>query len=140
VSSVSAVGVVVLLLVGLPLLALGASRWPGWSRLRPGAGDDPWVDVQRRHHITPLEMQRTMLYLGSREYWPAPPLDDPVLRAVVVDWERRQLDRAEARAERPGPLGLLARVLEAPMRRQYRRIIDQHGGSAEPVRTGRPPH
>ena len=137
-SSVLALLVAVAVLVGLPLLALGVSRWRGWSRLRPGREDDPWVDLQRRHHISPQEMQRTMLYLGSREQWPRPPIDDPVLRAVVVDWETWHLDRAEARAARPGVLGLLAKVVEAPVRHQYRRIIAQHGGSAVPVRSGRP--
>lgn len=135
-SPVIAAGVAVLLLVGLPLLAWGVSRWRGWSRLRPGREDDPWVDVQRRHRITPLEMQQTMFYLGSREQWPRPPIEDPVLQAVVVDWESWHLQRAEARAARPGLLGLLARVVEAPTRSQYRRIIEQHGGSAEPVRRG----
>jgi hypothetical protein len=135
-SSVTAVGVAVLVLVGLPLLALGVSRWRGWSRLRPGREDDPWVDVQRRHRITPLEMQQAISYIGSREQWPRPPIEDPVLRAVVVDWESWHLARAEARAARPGLLALLARVVEAPMRSQYRRIIEQHGGSAEPVRKG----
>ena len=136
-SSVIALVVVGLVLVGVPLLALAVSRWRGWSRLRPGAEDDPWVDLQRRHRISPLEMQRTMLYLGVREQWPRPPIDDPVLRAVVVDWESWHLDRAEARAARPGGLGLLAKVVEAPMRSQYRRIIAQHGGSAVPVRQAR---
>ena len=134
-SAMALVGVVVLL-VGLPLLAWRVSRWRGWSRLRPGQEDDPWVEVQRRHRLTPVEMHQTMQYLGIAQQWPRPPLTDPVLRAVVVDWESWYLRRAEARAARPGALGLLARVVEAPMRRQYRRIIAQHGGSAVPVRTG----
>ena len=135
-SAVALVGALVLL-VGLPLLAWRVSRWQRWSDLRPGAGDDPWVDVQRRHHITPLEMQQAMAYLGSREQRWRLPIEDPVLRAVVVDWETWELERAEARAARRGVLGLLARIVEAPMRSQYRRIIAQHGGSAVPVRHAR---
>lgn len=135
-----ALAVALLLLVGLPLVAWRVGHWRRWRELQPGMEDDPWLEVLRRHRLSGEEMHRVVGHVGTSEQWPRPPLTDPVLRAAVVDVEQWHLHRAEARAARPGVLGLAARVVEAPMRWQYRRVIAAHGGSATPVRTrGRTP-
>ncbi|GAB3307866.1 hypothetical protein GCM10027451_16300 [Geodermatophilus aquaeductus] len=112
---------VAVLAVGVPLAAVAASRWRGWSRLRPGRVGEPWTEVMERHGLTGLQMHELAMHLGRTQQWPwARPPDDPVLRAAGADWLRWELDRAEARAARGGVGGVLARVLEVPWRRYWR--------------------
>ncbi|MGY1812455.1 hypothetical protein [Blastococcus sp. SYSU D00820] len=130
----TAVLVVCGIAVGLPLLALLAARWSGWSRLRPGRAGEPWTEIMQRHRLTGPEMHRLARHVGLSAEWPVRPPEDPALRAAAVDWFGWDLRRAEERAARPGVRGLLVRGAEAPWRAGLRRAIARHGGSAEPVR------
>ena len=88
----SAVIVVVAILLGLPLLVwwMGSRRM--WSRLRLGAGPDPWGDAMRQFGLTPQEMAQveSAVTWGRR-------LDDERLRRVAVQPARQLIREVEAR-------------------------------------------
>jgi hypothetical protein len=131
----AAVGVV-LVAVGVPLLALAVARWRGWDRPRPGRVGEPWTLIVQRHRLTGAEMHRLARHVGTASEWPVRPPEDPALRAAAVDWFRWELEGAQRRAARPGPAGVLFRVVEGPRRVHLRRLIGRHGGNATPVRRG----
>ncbi len=112
------------LLVGLPLLAVLASRSRGWSRLRPGRVGESWTEVARRNGLTGLQTHELAAHLGRTQQWPwgAPP-GDPVLRTAGVDWLGWGLRGAEERAARPALRGVLSRDVEWPWRRHRRRQL-----------------
>ena len=87
----------VLLLVGLPLAAwwLGGRRF--WGRLRPGSEPDPYRELVRRHGLSPTEAAQVEgAVTWGRE------LQDPRLRAAVVDWAQSlQADARERSARHP---------------------------------------
>jgi len=91
------------LLVALPLAAwwLGGRRF--WSRLTPGGEPDLYRELVRRHSLSPGEAAE----VESAVSW-GRELQDPRLRAAVVDWARSL--QADAR-ERSGQHPRIRRVL-----------------------------
>ena len=74
---------IVLILVGLPLLAWWVGGRAFWSRPRPGGDDDLHRTIVLRHGLRPAEIPQVegALTWGRQ-------LDEPHLRAAVVDWGR----------------------------------------------------
>ena len=87
---------IVLILVGLPLLAWWVGGRAFWSRPRPGGDEDLHRAIVLRHGLRPAEIPQVegALTWGRQ-------LDEPRLRAAVVDWGREmQRQAAERRAQR----------------------------------------
>ena len=87
---------IVLILVGLPLLAWWVGGRAFWSRPRPGGDDDLHRTIVLRHGLRPAEIPQVegALTWGRQ-------LDEPHLRAAVVDWgQELQRLAAERRAHR----------------------------------------
>ncbi len=84
-----------LLLLGLPLLAwwVGGRRF--WARLERLAGSDLYREMVLRHRLRPAEIAQVEgAVTWGRE------LQDPRLRAAVVDWARTLRAEQEERGRR----------------------------------------
>ena len=105
----TAVIVIVLIAVGLPLLAwwIGGRRF--WARLQPRQEPDLYRQLVQRHHLRPAEVaQVESAVMWGRE------LADERLRAAVVDWARALLAAEEERRGRhPRSRRLLALTVVA---------------------------
>ena len=78
------------LVVGLPLAAWWIGGWRFWGRATPGSERDVYREMVRRHALRPAEAAQVEgAVTWGRE------LQDPRLRAAVVDWA--QALQAEAR-------------------------------------------
>ncbi|SCX55016.1 hypothetical protein SAMN03159343_3187 [Klenkia marina] len=88
-----AIGAVLVLLVGLPVVAVWWSRRAIWSRSRPGHERDPFGDTMRRHGLGPAAMARVenAVLWGKR-------LDDPAERAAVVELAAEAAPRPTSRS------------------------------------------
>lgn len=83
-----AIGSIVFLLVGLPLLAWWVGGRHFWGRLQPGAEADSWGDYVRRHRLTAAEQIRIKSAVSRGQA-----LDDERLRLAAVDLAEQTRDQ-----------------------------------------------
>jgi hypothetical protein len=94
--------IVVVIAVGLPLLAWWIGGRPFWNRSYGQTHGELFRDIMRRHGLRPGEMAQVegAATWGRR-------LDDPRLRAAVVDWATSMQARIDdTRARHPWRRGL----------------------------------
>ena len=100
----TALFVLLLLLVGLPLLVRHLGRQGFWTRLRTRMDADPTAELLQRHGLAAREAALVTAAVDrGRE------LDDPALRRAAVDLARLSLARQEPRAAQgaTGPVVLV---------------------------------
>ncbi|MGY2129594.1 hypothetical protein [Blastococcus sp. SYSU DS0617] len=126
----TAIGTILLILIGLPLVAWWLGGRSFWSRARTGAERDLYREIVRRHGLRPAETPKveSAVTWGRR-------LDDPRLRAAAVDWATSSQDEmAEYRRRNPLArrlmVGLLFLWLLLVLGRALAAVVEGRWGSA----------
>jgi hypothetical protein len=93
---VTAVIILVLVAVGLPLLAWWVARRRFWTTHRARTDRDPWTAILLAHRLDPVEMREVAAAIGWGSRLP-----EPHLRRAVADWAGRDLRRIEEDRRHP---------------------------------------
>ena len=95
----TAVIIIALIAVGLPLLAWWVAGRRFWTTHRARTDQDPWTTILQTHRLDPVEMRRVAAAVG----W-GTRLAEPRLRCAAADWAAHDLQRIEQNRRHPSAL------------------------------------